>query len=533
MKKYLSLFILFALFISADNAQKEVRIALLIGNGDYDKEYYAPLKNPLNDVDEMETILKSKDFEVTKVKDADLKKMKKSIKTFIKKIIREQKKGNQKVVSLFYYAGHGNYLENTDKSYLIPINSEIEFEAEFEGSAYSIDLLLKLLHNASNYLNIVMLDACRDNPNLEDKLATHTQSGDPPLFSGVKSHKIDAKADIYNLLVSYAAAKKGVSESGQGSNHTTSPYLRAFKSSMDNYNTKGIVEFFLKVNKTTIQTSINKPELDIQFFDGFQFDDETSAPPSNDNFILVQGGTFKMGSENRRSNEKPVHSVTVSSFYINKYETTVAEFRAFVKATNYRTDAENGDGSNIYIKGKWKKKADISWRNNATGGKANKNHPVIHVSWDDANAYCKWRTEITGKKHRLPTEAEWEYAARGGKKSKDYKYAGSKNINNIGWYRDNSHKLGGTNPVGQKLANELELYDMTGNVWEWCQDWYDINYYSKSPRKDPVNGIISTYHILRGGSWDNFIDVCHVTFRNKGTIDERYGNYGFRCVKVK
>ena len=158
--------------------------------------------------------------------------------------------------------------------------------------------------------------------------------------------------------------------------------------------------------------------------------------------VLVEGGTFNMGSNDGENNEKPVHPVIINSFYISKYLVTQAQ---------WQTVMGNNPSSN---------KCD--------------NCPVENITCDEAQAYCRKQSRLTDKTYRLPTEAEWEYAARGGNKSGGFLYSGSNDIAEVGWYGDNSE--GKTRPVGQKQPNELGLYDMTGNVWEWCSDWYDENY---------------------------------------------------------
>lgn len=255
----------------------------------------------------------------------------------------------------------------------------------------------------------------------------------------------------------------------------------------------------------------------------------------NDNLVemvFVKGGTFQMGSDTGEDNEKPVHTVEVNDFYIGKYEITVEQFRAFVNATAYQTDAEKGDGSYVYVNNNWKKQSGINWRHDVAGNKRGSDenkHPVIHVSWNDAIAYCNWLKEQTGKNYRLPTEAEWEYAARGGNQSQGYIYAGSNTIDNIAWYYRNSKNV--THPVGDKQANELGLYDMTGNVWEWCNDWYDKDYYSSSPSNNPKGPNNGTNRVLRGGCWNYYPQYNRIAIRNYFTPDNRSYFYGFRvCV---
>ena len=228
--------------------------------------------------------------------------------------------------------------------------------------------------------------------------------------------------------------------------------------------------------------------------------------------IYVEGGTFKMGSNDGRENEKPVHSVTVSSFYMCIHEVTVAEYKAFCRETSHQMPEEPVWG----------------W---------NDQHPIVNVSWSDAVAYCDWLSNKKGKTYRLPTEAEWEYAARGGNKSHGYKFAGSNDIDEVGWYNENS-KSQNTNSVMKKKPNELGLYDMSGNAWEWCNDKYDEEYYNNSPSIDPVGPDDDDYHyhVLRGGSFCNWrisnpSSSWRITFRfcDYGDIDKD-NEVGFRVV---
>jgi formylglycine-generating enzyme required for sulfatase activity len=231
---------------------------------------------------------------------------------------------------------------------------------------------------------------------------------------------------------------------------------------------------------------------------------QTEIPPATkptvpDGMVLVEGGTFSMGgSDSESSNdEKPVHQVYVDAFYMDTYEVTVAQYRKFCNATGR---AMPQAPSRTWID----------------------DNPIVNVSWDDANAYARW----AGK--RLPTEAEWEYAARGGNKSIGYKYSGSNNIDDVAWYGNNS---GSTHSVGQKKQNELGIYDMSGNVWEWCADWYDENYYKNSPDRNPKGPSTGTYRVLRGGSWDNVVFDCRVAFRGWFTPAFQYDGNGFRCAQ--
>ena len=213
--------------------------------------------------------------------------------------------------------------------------------------------------------------------------------------------------------------------------------------------------------------------------------------------VFVKGGWYEMGSNNGDDNEKPVHRVWVDDYYIGKYEVTFAEYDKFCEATGRKKPSDNGWGRG--------------------------NRPVINVSWHDAKAYCEW------KGGRLPTEAEWEYAAKGGANSRGYKYSGSNDIGSIVWYSGNSGSK--IHPVGSKSPNELGIYDMSGNVWEWCNDWYGKNYYSNSPDRNPQGPSSGKYRILRGGSWDDNTNNCRSANRDDVNPYLSNGDLGFRFAQ--
>ena len=217
--------------------------------------------------------------------------------------------------------------------------------------------------------------------------------------------------------------------------------------------------------------------------------------------VYVEGGSFDMGATSEQGSdaydwEKPVHSVTLSDYYIGKCEVTQELWEAVM-------------GSNP---------------SNFRGAQ----NPVESVSWNDCQNFIKKLNSLTGRTFRLPTEAEWEYAARGGNQSRHYKYSGSGNIGNVAWYYDNSGSR--THAVGTKSPNELGIYDMSGNVWEWCSDWYGG--YSAGAQTNPQGPSAGSGRVLRGGSWYNIAGHCRVSFRDYG--GPGYGSYnnGLRLVLV-
>ena len=231
-------------------------------------------------------------------------------------------------------------------------------------------------------------------------------------------------------------------------------------------------------------------------------DNEISIPVKNGitiDMVKVEAGTFMMGATSEMQDpfddEKPVHQVTLTNdYYMGKYEVTQALWQAVM-------------GSNpSEFKGD-----DL---------------PVEQVSWNDCQEFISKLNGLTGKKFRLPTEAEWEYAARGGKKNCGYQYSGSSNISDVAWYDGNSGSK--THPVGTKQANELGIYDMTGNVWEWCQDWYGS--YVNSPQTNPIGANSGSYRVCRGGSWNIKAWHCRSSYRLYGTPVNRGYSIGLRLV---
>jgi len=242
------------------------------------------------------------------------------------------------------------------------------------------------------------------------------------------------------------------------------------------------------------QSNLKKSENATAVYSDSAMPTGTTGNINEPDMVTVQGGTFAMGG-NENKNEMPIHNVTLSSFKIAKYETTVAQWQKVM-------------GSN------------------PSPHKGCMDCPVTGVSWDNVQTFIKKLNTLSGKNYRLPTEAEWEYAARGGTKSKKFDYAGSNDVNAVAWTFDNSGSK--PHPVGQKKANELGLYDMSGNVLEWCNDWVDENYYGKSLGVDLNGAARRPERVIRGGSFGGEPATTRLAYRTRDKIG--YRAIGFRLA---
>lgn len=305
-------------------------------------------------------------------------------------------------------------------------------------------------------------------------------------------------------------------------------------------------------------------------------EDADDTPPE---MVWIPGGTFTMGNDAGAEDERPAHKVTLSGFFLGKTEVTNGQFAAFAKATGYKTIAERKPdprryptadpallvpGSAVFVPVEaplngpwdtphppwWKYQPGASWRHPDGPGSnlsGKKNHPVVHIAWDDAMAYCQW----AGK--RLPTEAEWEYAARGGLDRQEYCWGTAKQGADGKWFANTfqgtfphgdtaADGFAGTAPVAHYPANGFGLHDMSGNVWEWCADHYDSRYYAISPADNPQGPESGEtedgwpVRVRRGGSYLCADDYCRrytPSARDKNPADSGASHTGFRCAKDK
>lgn len=241
-------------------------------------------------------------------------------------------------------------------------------------------------------------------------------------------------------------------------------------------------------NSPTAQASSSTPNVLTIYANGVRFE-----------MVEVRGGTFRMGATSEQGgdacdNERPVHSVTLDSYYIGKTEVTQALWKAVMGS-----NPSHFQGDNL---------------------------PVECVSWEDCQTFIEKLNALTSKSFRLPTEAEWEFACRGGNKSHGNKYSGSNDLNRVAWYGDNSGSR--THAVATKLPNELGIYDMSGNVWEWCADWYDG--YSSKALSNPSGPTSGSGRVNRGGSWINFARFCRTSDRVGNHVTRLASYLGLRLV---
>ena len=557
---------------------KDQRIALIIGNGEYAQ---GSLTNAVNDAQDMAATLRTAEFEVLYGENQNRRQMRELIRQFGEKI----RNGG---VGLFYYAGHGVQVNNTN--FLIPVGSEITKETEVEDEAISVNFVLAQMEDARNKLNIVILDACRNNP-----FARSSRSGTRGLAV--------TRGAPTGTLVAYATAADNVASDGSGRNGLFTQELLAnlktpgltletiFRRTRTNVRSKskgqqvpyeytsveGEDFFFLAPaptplppatptvttptvvtpaavvadpavataptgTKPTVRMSVAGVPLTAMSFVTASVDASGSVTNQRQEqcfsfiedlgngvkltLVEIPGGAFLMGSTSsaaqevledaKRYNKKaksdwfaweqPQHPVSIGEFAMGKYEVTQAQFQA-IMGTN---------PSNV-------KRDDL---------------PVEQVNWEDAQEFCRKLSKLTGRNYRLPTEAEWEYAARAGTTTA-FAFGDTISpllVNYDGNYpykqapKENSpFKTIAVGSLG--MANGFGLYDMHGNVWEWCEDVWHESYASA-----PVDGSAwltggdSNYRVMRGGSWVDSGWYCHVANRGRHAPDVRHGNGGFRVV---
>ncbi len=476
---------------SARNSEK--RVALIIGNSAY---AVRPLPNTANDAADIGGALDKLGFEVTVKKDLDYKRMIQAIQAFGEQL----KTGG---VGLFFYAGHGAQVRG--ENYMIPVDTRIKKEAEIPLEAVSLGWVLAQMEGASNRLNIIILDACRDNP-----LVGGTRSSQRGLA-------VVTEVPVGTYISYSTAANKTASDGGA----RNSPYTESL---LKHIRTPGlkVEDVFKRVrNEVRAKTRGEQVPWEYSAIEGdFYFAGLAASPappPAKENvepathtetikgvrieMVRIPAGKFMMGSPDseagRQADEGPRHEVTIShSFYMGKYEVTQAQWRAVAMLPKVKIGLKPDPSQ---FKGE--------------------NRPVDSVSWEEAVEFCERISRAAGKEYRLPTEAEWEYSCRAGTTGP---YAGK--IELMAWLKT-FHEVGGKQPNG------FGLYDMHGGVWEWCLDWYSRTYDGQSPGTNPAGPSTGSHRVNRGGcSFDDDIKMLRSAYRRGLPPDSRYSILGFRVA---
>jgi len=563
-----------------ENQTAEKRRAVVIGMNDYGEG--RSLNNTLNDANDMVDVLTRLGFEVTLLMNNDLRNLETNLAAWYNTIERND-------MAIFYFAGHG--VEVGGSNFLIPINAELNSEPDVRYNALSVNKVLDNMDFKQVRFKLLILDACRDNPftrgwnrsnnekglahinapigtliafaaapgavahdggtyNLQNGVFTHflkqeiltegasiddilnrvagdvirlTNNQQAPYKTGILTENfyfkpgkndrpvevavIDKPVEPVKPTVQPTTTEKYYYYIDQNGNESQNRFddRKDAESEMRNrmlfgriYSNAGEVFVVDKpvepITTSVLQTeqtktvSISEPIVEIWNPDGIEM-------------VFVEGGTFMMGCTAEQGNdcidyEYPSHQVTVSDFYIGRYEVTQGQWKAIMGT-------------------------------NPSGIRKGDNYPVEKVSWNDVQEFIRRLNVQTGNNYRLPTEAEWEFAARGGNRSQGYMYSGSNNVNDVAWYNDNSGRS--THSVGLKHSNELGIYDMSGNVMEWCND--RKGKYSSSSKIDPTGALSGNRHIFRGGSWAYNKRHARVSHRYYDKFERRKNDYlGFRLA---
>jgi formylglycine-generating enzyme required for sulfatase activity len=539
----------------AASASAEPRVALVIGNSKYGGDL-PKLTNPSNDAELMAATLKKLGFEVVKVQDADLQQMKRAISEFGTKLAN----AGGSAVGLFYYAGHGIQVGGTN--FLIPLKANITKAADADLEAVDAGLILKQMEFAGNALNIIILDACRNNP-----LSRGMRSADQGLA------RMDAPMGSF---IAYSTAPGATAADGTGKN---SPYTLALTKAMQK---PGIpIEETFRDARVEVIAATQKEQIPWEsssLTGAFSFSPGARAPATTETaaaapapapaaadpaaptaksldpapaggagakgctncpeMVALKGGSFMMGSPNdeddRTEYEGPQKKIAIKPFSIGKYDVTVAQFAEFIKATKYQpSDVCDTEGTGKSGRGSW----DDPHINQTD------KDPVVCVSWDDAKAYADWLAKTSGKPYRLPTEAEWEYAARAGQTGA-HDWADSDDACGYANVADAAAKrkfsrwtvvscddgFTFTSPVGSLKPNAFGLYDTLGNVKQWV-DGCGANSISGIPADgSPESGGACNYRSVRGSAWNATPNIVRLAFREKAKSSYSAYNYGFRVA---
>ena len=505
--------LLFWLSLQTSLVLAERRVALVIGNANYPlaspTNLFGPLDNPLNDARGIRTTLEKYRFEVIPSQDnLNKQQMNNAVSTFISQLEKSQ-------VGLFYYSGHATQVNNIN--YLIPVGKDFDNAIDVKYHAINAREILEEMENTGSKINIVILDACRDYM--------------PALGRGLGKHGL-AEMTAKGVIMSYATAPGKTASDGKGSYGTYTQHLleamkignltieQVFKNTRQAvaqatdydqipWTSSSLIGDFCFENCGKTQLSVkSQPTSTDWVVPGKVFQDRLKDDGLAPEMVVIPAGRFRMGDiqGGGDKDEQPVHEVSMKSFAIGRYEVTFAEYDQFAQATGRKRPKDWGWG-----RGK---------------------RPVINVSWHDAVAYAQWLSQQTGKWYRLPTEAEWEYAARAGTETK-YWWG-----NEIGHNRANCNGCGSqwdrkmTAPVGSFTSNPFGLYDTAGNVWEWTCSEYIDSYQGQEQNCANLNDGSLRKVVIRGGCWGFNPRGIGAANRYRDGVSFRGNALGFRLVRM-
>jgi len=546
----------------------EKSYALVVGNGHYTKGW-DPLPGALDDVDEVAKVLSANGFTVELKKDL----AKSAFEDVFGDFVDRYGIGKDNRL-LFYYAGHGateKMANNEELGYLVMVDAPLpeKDRAGFRRKSINMVSLVTQAKLIQAKHVLFMFDSCFGGTilNLRNKLKTPENISDSvkyPVRQFITAGRSDEPVPDHSVFKQvFLDLLEGRDKEPFADGYITGEELGYYlKNKVPYYDTGQHPQF----------GKIKDPALDKGDFVFVLRKAETPSqqpPPEEEKywrerltgmqFVQVLGGCFDMGQTSAEkaqlirdegedwykqyaTDELPRHRVCVDDFRMGQYEVTVGQFRQFVDETGYQTDAERNaggkDGCWVLKDKEWGYQKGYSWRQ--VGFSQEEDYPVACVSWNDAQKYIDWLNGKAGRTFRLPTEAEWEYAARAGSQTIRYwgdavdstacRYA---NVANPKYWAksfpcEDSYQF--ASPVGKFKANAFDLYDMLGNVWEWCQDWYGEDYYRISPGNNPQGPSSDTYRVNRGGSWFTWPWSVRSANRDWDSPDARNSYVGFRLV---
>jgi formylglycine-generating enzyme required for sulfatase activity len=565
------------------------RYAVLVGINRYEHDKLKPLQFAEADVKELKDVLTKADYEVTlltgSAREDGLRPTKENIERHVHDVLRKCRRGD---TALLAFAGHGLQFEAKDDKeksdcYFCPLDAR-PFRDEAD-TLVSLGKVYTELEKSFAGMKVLLVDACRDDPDagrgtrgINADSAPRPPQGVAALFScragerAYEHEKLSHGVFFYHVLkglngeakdrrgrITFAGLASYVSQEVAGGDEGVpklvggdakqSPNLKA------DYSTEPVL--------LTMRDSGSRPG------DGGEVKEDGKVAVLDlgggvkMEFLRIPRGEFLMGSpkdEKDRFDDETQHEVEITrQFYLGKYEVTRGQFRRFVADAEYQTEAEkDGLGGWGYDEeaGTFKgplfdlktgersggETTDYSWRK--TGFAQTDEHPVVNVTWNDAVAFCRWLARKSGKAVRLPSEAEWEYACRAGTTTRFYSGGDAETLAEVGNVADGTAKRKFpkwtaieaedgyvfTAPAGRFRPNKFGLFDMHGNVWEWCQDWYGEDYYANSPKRDPQGPNNGTARVLRGGSCFNLERPCRAAIRVRRAPASRGYDSGLRVA---